>query len=136
MTSHTPSRSPRRSIRTTAQADAVALLTKTAAAQPPSAQAQASLGTLLARQKLYNEAIEYFEKGIALDPSNDPARLSLAKALLALDRQQDALTPLNQVLARRPSDAEARELRGLVYRGLAEYGKAADDLKIATEINP
>lgn len=61
---------------------------------------------------------------------------SLAKALLALDRQQDALAPLNQVLAHNPSDAEARELRGLVYRGLADYARAAEDLKAATESNP
>src|SRR5207302_9521191 len=112
------------------------LLRKAVASQPRSEQAQAGLGTLLARQKRYDVAIGYFGKAIALDSSSVPARLSLAKALLALDRQQDALATLNHVLAGTPADAEARTLRGLVYRGLAEYEKAAADLKIATEITP
>ena len=47
-----------------------------------------------------------------LDSSNDTARLSLAKALIGLDRQPDALPILNQVLQHKPQDAEAHYLRG------------------------
>lgn len=118
------------------QAEATELLRKTVSAQPRSVLAHAGLGTLLARQKLYDEAVGHFEAALSLDESADSIRMSLVKALVALDRQQDALAPVNRVLSRHPSDPDALALRGLIYRGLAEYAKAADDLKIATRIAP
>ncbi len=116
--------------------EAIQLLSKTVAAQPRSGLAEFNLATLFARQKRYEEAVDHFQRSIVLDSSNDTARLSLAKALIGLDRQPDALPVLNQVLQHKPQDAEAHYLQGLVYRGLADYEHAAIDLKAAVEENP
>jgi tetratricopeptide (TPR) repeat protein len=71
-----------------------------------------------------------------LPTANDVVRLSLSKALIGLDRQEEALAPLNEVLRREPNNGEAHYLRGLVYRGMANYAKAAEDLNLAVQENP
>ncbi len=72
---------------------------------------------LYAREKRYEEAVSRFRATLALEPSDDVTRLSLAKALIGLDRHADAVPVLAEVIAHQPRDAEARYLRGLAYRG-------------------
>ena len=76
-----------------------------------------------------------FASAIDLEPADSISRLSLAKALMSLDRNAEALPVLNEVLKRAPS-TEARMLRGIVYRGLGQYETAAADLKVAVESEP
>src|SRR5262249_37927673 len=108
---------------------------ETATAHPRSAIVRASLGTLYGREKRYEEALGHFRAALTLEPS-DVTRLSLAKALIGLDRQADALPLLSEVIAHQPRDLEARYLRGVAYRGTAEYEKAATDLRLAVDANP
>src|SRR4029077_1705651 len=82
------------------------------------------------------EAIKHFGAALALEPSDDITRLSLAKALIGLDRQADAVPVLSEVIAHQAQNPEARYLRGLAYRGIAEYDKAAADLRLAVDANP
>jgi len=116
--------------------EGIAVLQSFIARQPNSALAEANLGTLLARQKRYSDAVGHFQRAITLDAGNMTARLSLAKALIALDRQPDAIPVLDEYLRQNASDSEARELRGIVYRGTADYESAAEDLRAAVAANP
>jgi MSHA biogenesis protein MshN len=70
-------------------AGGIGVLEKAVAANPRSAAAEASLGILLAREKRYEEAATHFRAALELDPPDDVTRLSLAKALLGLDRQAE-----------------------------------------------
>jgi tetratricopeptide (TPR) repeat protein len=115
---------------------AIALLNQTISQHPDSAVAQFNLATLHARERQFTEAVDGFRKVLSLDSNDDTARLSLAKALIGLDRQADALAPLNDLLKRKPSQFEALYLRGLAYRGLAQYEKAIADLTAAVRQKP
>ncbi len=48
------------------------------------------------------KAIEYLEKGIALEPTNSNIRLHLAEAYFAADRDADGLKKLNELIAMKP----------------------------------
>jgi tetratricopeptide (TPR) repeat protein len=91
---------------------------------------------LYGREGNYEEAIKQFGSALALEPSDDITRLSLAKALIGLDRQADAVPVLSEVIAHQAHNPEARYLRGLAYRGIAQYDKAAADLRLAVDANP
>src|SRR6476469_3353810 len=73
---------------------------------------------------------------LTLAPSDNVTRMSLGKALIGLDRHADALPVLSEALAHQPRDPEAHYLRGIAYRGTAEYEKAAADLRAAVDANP
>jgi len=115
--------------------EAIQLLKQSAADQPKSALAIANLGTLYAREKRFEDAVAQFRVAIDLEPADSISRLSLAKALMSLDRNAEALPVLNELLKRAPS-TEARVLRGIVYRGLGQYESAAADLRVAVESEP
>ena len=117
-------------------AGAIELLAATVKAQPRSALAQANLGTLYARERRYEQAEEHLRSALVLEPSNDVVRLSLAKTLIGVGRQSEALPLLNELLDRKPVHAEGRFLRGMVYRRTGEYDRAAGDLRLAVQENP
>src|SRR5260370_2264060 len=116
-------------------AKAIETLEKAVAAHPRSALAQSNLGTLYAREKRYDQSLGHFRTALGLDPTDGVTRLSLAKALIGLDRYADALPLLNEALQGSRSP-ETLCLRGMVYRGLADYEKAAQDLRAAAELRP
>jgi len=56
------------------------------------------------------------------------ARTLRARAYIAKKDPVSAMADLNQVLAVRPSDADALRLRGIVYSTTKDYDRALDDL--------
>lgn len=70
-------------------------------------------------QEHYGEAASIFQRGLALDPENLNARISLARVLYLDDRLEAAMTELTRVLDRDPSHEVANFLMGLLY---AEQG--------------
>ena len=117
-------------------AEAIGTLEKTVATHPRSALARSNLATLYAREKRYDQSLEHFRAAVELDPADDVTRLSLAKALIALDRFGDAIPLLNEALRRNGHNAEALRLRGMAYRGVSDFDKAATDLRGAVELSP
>ncbi len=89
----------------------------------------------------YEEAVDYFQKSIALDPSNPNGHLYLATALsyqvvpdlttpenLAI--AQKALNGFNDVLAQNPNDLDALRQVASIHRNIKKYDLAkADELK-------
>ena len=57
-----------------------------------------------------DEAVIWYQKHLAADPTNKQARCNLAYALRDLDRKEDAADELRKVLAMDPSHADARAL--------------------------
>jgi Tfp pilus assembly protein PilF len=64
-------------------------------------------------------------KNVALDAF---ARTLRARAYLAQKNTTDAMSDLNVVLAKRPTDPEALRLRGVAFTSMHQYDKALDDL--------
>src|SRR5262249_24096906 len=117
-------------------AGGIGVLEKAVVANPRSAALQASLGILLGREKRYEEAAIHFQAALKLDPAAAVTRPSPPKALLGRDRQAEAVPVLAEVLAHQPRNPEARYLRGVAYRGLGEYERAAPDLEFAVQADP
>jgi tetratricopeptide (TPR) repeat protein len=57
-----------------------------------------------------DEAVIWYQKHLAAEPTNKQARCNLAYALRDLDRKEDAADELRKVLAMDPSHADARAL--------------------------
>jgi tetratricopeptide (TPR) repeat protein len=66
-----------------------------------------NMGTALAREGLPHEALRYYRKSIAANPGYVDARMSLARALVALGRKDEAIGEYLMALAVRPDLREA-----------------------------
>jgi tetratricopeptide (TPR) repeat protein len=74
-----------------------------------------NLGATLAREGLPEEALRYFEKAVAANPTYVEGQLSLARVLAGLGRREDAVARYRLVLRLRPGLPEAESgLRALL----------------------
>jgi tetratricopeptide (TPR) repeat protein len=103
-----------------------------AVAHPGVAKAQFSLGSFYARRGLFAEAADAYQACLKIDPADDEARLAMVKALLALDRHNEALDALRG----RREDFDTLLLRGGALRGLGEDERAVADLSRAVQLKP
>jgi len=103
----------------------------------PSTQYQAWTDYLNGRQSYqkgdYNEALGYFEKGLALDQEFSDLWLSIAMVHNALTNYEKAIGAFNEYLKKNPVEYQPRVYLAEVYeknnqleKALAEYNKAID----------
>jgi tetratricopeptide (TPR) repeat protein len=111
-------------------------LRKLVAAYPQSAEAHFNLATLYARHVRFKEARPEFEACLRLDPANNAARLSLAKALTEIGDNALAVPVLQEYIRRVPGDYEGSYVLGEVYRKLGEFDKAVAQLQTAAQLAP
>ena len=82
-------------------------------------------------------ALALLEQATALDASNDQARLHRARALLKLNRADEALAILNEVQRRNgPNDYWLQLLKGKAYESLAQWADAIEAYEKALSLNP
>lgn len=79
-------------------------------------QPSVKLGLYFARNKRFSEAIPWFRRAIAINPTSIQGRIYLAVALLSTDNTQEALQHVNYVLEMYPDNPIALEI-------LAKMGK-------------
>ena len=91
---------------------AIEELRKLVADYPQSAEAHYNLATVYAKHVRFNEARPEFEACLRLDPGNDTARLSLAKALAEIGENTSSLLLLNEYIRRVPKDYEGHSCWG------------------------
>jgi tetratricopeptide (TPR) repeat protein len=107
---------------------------------PANAEAYAHLGLLEARQERYAEAVPFYRKALALNPSMPGLRLNLGLSLFksgALKEAIQTFTPLlNSEPASSPEALRLNTLIGLAHYGLGEYAEAIPFLKRATAHDP
>jgi tetratricopeptide (TPR) repeat protein len=103
---------------------------------PHSALLHFNLATSEAHHQRYVEAAREYKRALDLDPANDVARLSLAKALMIINQVQQALPYAIEYTRHKPDDAEGYVVAGQAYRKLGEFQKAADVLEDAIKLNP
>jgi tetratricopeptide (TPR) repeat protein len=116
--------------------EAVAELRRLIAAFPDSSEAHYNLANAYARHFRYKEARIEYEQALRLDPGNNAARLSLAKALLEIGENSAAIPIVLDYLHRVPEDYEGYLVLGQGYRRVGELSKAEEPLRRAIELKP
>jgi len=105
-------------------------------ANPASAEPYAHLGLLEARQERYEQAVPFYRKAFALDPTMPGLRLNLGLSLFKSGAMKEAVQTLKPLLMERPLPAPKEQqlniLIGMSYYGLAEHAAAIPYLKEAT----
>ena len=116
--------------------EAIQMLEELVAAHPRFALGHINLAALYARQDRYPEAAKEYGKAVKLEPGNDAARLSQAKALLHVLQYKEALPVIRAYTRRKPGDYEGYFLDGIASRGLGNYLEAEAKLRRAFELSP
>jgi tetratricopeptide (TPR) repeat protein len=84
---------------------------------------QLEMATRTLKGGTIQKAVEYYEKGLEVAPSNANLRLHLAEAFLAAKKEADARKQLNALFALTPDPAYEPEHKAAVERGRALLSK-------------
>src|SRR5258708_9961515 len=118
---------------------ALAALKDLVAAQPNSADAHFNLGLIYARQgqsKDEEAAVVEFQEALRLDQGMDPARITLGRFLLSLQKYSDAVPVILENITGQPRDAQGFYALGHAYQGLKESEAAVKALQRAAALDP
>lgn len=117
--------------------DASALIRAAAAADPGSANAQASLGRLLAIEGNYAEAEKALQQAVALDSQLVGPRMDLADIYAtALRKPEEAIRLYENVIATHPEHAGAHYALGIVRVRNGQLAEAVAPLERAASLEP
>ena len=109
-------------------------------AQPADAEACAHLGFLESHQEHYSEAVRYYRRAAALNPSMPGLQLNFGLALFKAGDLKQAAHVFEPLYRRAAADSdEAQRLRlllGMSYYGAAEYAVAVPYLRDAVARDP
>jgi len=103
------------------------------AARLPLTEVYNNLGVVASRRGEKPAASQYFDRAHAADPSDPDYRFNLAIALVRNGDSIGASRQLNELLALRPSDGEAKALLDLLSRQQPAGDAAQPDLKLPLE---
>jgi tetratricopeptide (TPR) repeat protein len=95
-----------------------------------------NLGILAARDGNTEEAIEFFQKALDINPDHPVALQNLGNAYRQKKDWNAAKKTLEHALALNPGDAEANYSLGMVYAQLNDAGRAYEYLQKALEARP
>jgi tetratricopeptide (TPR) repeat protein len=95
-----------------------------------------NLGLLAAREGKTDEAIEYFQKALALNPALFVALENLGNAYRQQKRWNDARDTLQKALTVNPVDPEANYGLGMVFAQTDDTERAYEYLRKAIELRP
>ncbi|HEY2821204.1 MAG TPA: tetratricopeptide repeat protein [Candidatus Acidoferrum sp.] len=97
---------------------------------------QAGVGVLLARYRLYDDAIQHFQTALKANPDSDDVKFDLADAYFRKGLYQQALDAANQVSEKSRQDDTYLALLGDIYAHLGSTARATDIFRDAIRRNP
>ena len=97
---------------------------------------QAGVGVLLARYRLYDEAIQHFQAALTANPDSDDVKFDLADAYFRKGDYTQALAAAKQVSAAGQQHDALLSLLGDVYAHLGDTAKATQIFLDAINLNP
>ena len=97
---------------------------------------QAGIGVLLARYRLYDDAIHHLETALHANPDSDDVKFDLADAHFRKGQHQQALEIANQVSSEGQKDDAYLALLGDIYAHLGDSSKSAQIFMDAIARNP
>ena len=125
--------------------DALDALEAAAIREPECSQVWTCLGLLywqnytlelIERQTPIEEAIQFAEKGVRLNPSNQRARVALAMARLLNNQLKEGLVEARNALALNPNSLIFMDVIGHVLAPLGEWDQAVGLVRKAIKLNP
>jgi Flp pilus assembly protein TadD len=93
-------------------------------------------GAQLHNQGRYQEALDCYDKALALNPEDATAWMNGGLALFALGKDNQALKCLNKAVKLQRDNDQAWSSIGIVLQHVGEVAAAADCYKIALKLNP
>jgi tetratricopeptide (TPR) repeat protein len=120
----------------TRAADAVQLLSDLVKSHPDLTAAHFTLGNIYANEHRFREAADEYHEVTRQDPADTVALGAEVESLLDVDAYTDALAPAKNLVSRKPADASAHVMLGMVYRGLGDYAKAEPELELGAAKKP
>jgi tetratricopeptide (TPR) repeat protein len=107
------------------------------ALDPNNADAHNALSYVLTLQGRPEESLSSSRRAIALNPGAPEFYFfSMAEALVASKRYQEALAVCDRILAKRPDWLMARILRALALEGLGNFEEAKKEIRTLLDISP
>jgi tetratricopeptide (TPR) repeat protein len=103
---------------------------------PGAVDAHARIGTLLMSLSHRQEAIASWRRSAAAAPRTEIGQLSLAKALMAEERPEEAIAVLRRMLARDPAGFEARKILGDALSIGGQFEEAGQEYQRAIDAGP
>ncbi|MBV8436413.1 MAG: tetratricopeptide repeat protein [Silvibacterium sp.] len=97
---------------------------------------EAGAGVLLARYRLYDDAIRHFQLALATNPNSDEVKFDIADAYFRKGHYSEALDAAQQVSPDGRKDDTYLALLGDIYAHLGEWGKAKEIFRDAIARNP
>jgi tetratricopeptide (TPR) repeat protein len=97
---------------------------------------EAGAGVLLARYRLYDDAIRHFEMALAANPNADDVKFDIADAYFREGRYSEARDAVEQVSPEGRKDDTYLALLGDIYAHLGEMEKAQEIFRDAISRNP
>jgi tetratricopeptide (TPR) repeat protein len=106
--------------------------------EPNNFAAQMSAGDMYAQIGRYDQAFEFYQKGVALKPDSFEANVQLANAYFDNRQFENAEKYYARALEINPKDINARTDLGTTFveRQTPEYARAVAEFKKALEVNP
>ena len=97
---------------------------------------QTGVGALLARYRLYDEAIEHFQSALRANPESDDVKFDLANAYFRKGLHREALEAAQQVSAAGQQDDTYLALLGDIQAHLGDTARATEIFRDAIRRNP
>ena len=97
---------------------------------------QTGIGVLLARYRLYDDAVQHFEAGARANPESDDVKFDLADAYFRKGQYREALEAVQKISAAGQQDDAYLSLLGDIYAHLGDSARAAEIFRDAIRRNP
>jgi tetratricopeptide (TPR) repeat protein len=97
---------------------------------------QTGVGVLVARYRLYDEAIQHFQSALRANPDSDDVKFDLADAYFRKGRYREALEAAQHVSAAGQQDDTYLALLGDIHGHLGDTARASEIFRDAIKRNP